>query len=1065
MINETDFLSRFVNHVKRINSKTTYEDNNQSYDLTQQIILISELLIFPIMYINNDNYIFRMILILILFKNLLIFLFAKNSKYMEIFFYFVYPGFQLLYFSYTLTVSNEELCFRILRSSYFLILVTYSSYILIHLNMKVIFFNMIATSLNLFFISSLRLNGYSLNVEQFLNITLGGIMYIIRKWLDENSSLQNESLKMEELNNFSILSKSDYQALNSENQSRLKSVNYYINYLLNLIDRIFRNVNSHILILSLESLLYANTNFYDMIGEKEEKPNNEKFISYIWENMYKKEISQNINKIFNDDKTQKLLRKFNNNENSDLLQALEYVINEYRSKNNNWEGKEIFLGIYELDKFKMFEVFICLCQIGNVQIIDLQFIGLSDRVNCSSISNFSSSNFNFNQTGNTNKNAFTTDLLTTKYSPKIKVSSTSCQNTTNNTTTFVVSNPTRFSINLERGRRNLVRDDIDTFDINLNFPKTTDNTLSHQIGKASLTSERAAICCNRNAKKLRLSVDTVNFIRAATDSNDCIDSLKLYKDYKNSLLGLCDIAPRSKSFKIKPLNKLEIQRLLKKSFSKKTCSNSLIVKKTNQKSCSSKSADINKSTGIKLAKVAHELKTPLMSIASLCNIIKANLKDKIQIENIDTINCIANYTNFLVIDFIDVSKSNEINITNKEIRLLDVLIFCYKILQSLVKTKDRLIDTKLRIAQDTSNVVIYTDELRLKQILLNFISNAVKFTKNGSISILLELSTFNDNLIVVIKDTGIGLSKNQLEKIKSLSFDQIPIDRSINSMSSGLGIGICFYLAKRMNIEIDINSSDLNGTEVSLNLSKIYRPLSKLDSDKNYSFLSIDQKNPEDVNSSSNNDSNLLISSETPRGDITFNVETLIKYNTKVKSTESSHLKLGDLRLENNIFISEFKRTKIIPNSSKNLFSEIIKKTSNIDLPNIILIVDDNKLIRKSIKNNLEQIIHAKELNFIIEEGYDGVDILKSIIDDQMQGNRIKCVFSDENMDYFNGSMASKMIVELERTKKIRCKPLMVCFTSYMDNTELDQYIRCGFDFVIEKNSKKHDLEHILKKI
>ena len=84
-----------------------------------------------------------------------------------------------------------------------------------------------------------------------------------------------------------------------------------------------------------------------------------------------------------------------------------------------------------------------------------------------------------------------------------------------------------------------------------------------------------------------------------------------------------------------------------------------------------------------------------------------------------------------------------------------------------------------------------------------------------------------------------------------------------------------------------------------------------------------------------------------------------------------------------------------------------------------ILIVDDNKFLRDALKSQIQIILTEKKLFNIFEliEGYDGVDILYQIILDRSQNNLIKCVITDENMEYFNGSEAVKLIRQLGKKK------------------------------------------------
>ncbi len=130
--------------------------------------------------------------------------------------------------------------------------------------------------------------------------------------------------------------------------------------------------------------------------------------------------------------------------------------------------------------------------------------------------------------------------------------------------------------------------------------------------------------------------------------------------------------------------------------------------------------------------------------------------------------------------------------------------------------------------------------------------------------------------------------------------------------------------------------------------------------------------------------------------------------------------------------------------------------------PDTILIVDDNQIIRKSLKFLLEEIFKKKGIYYRILEGSDGIDILKKVIDDQKFQNSIKCILSDEKMEYFDGSRAISILRELERLNKIK-NVNFVSVTSYDDNINKNYIKNSGADFVIQKPCSKSSLMNILE--
>ena len=180
-----------------------------------------------------------------------------------------------------------------------------------------------------------------------------------------------------------------------------------------------------------------------------------------------------------------------------------------------------------------------------------------------------------------------------------------------------------------------------------------------------------------------------------------------------------------------------------------------------------------------LAKVAHEFKTPLYSLVGLINIITKNLsmlKKNINVNIKDIMNNLTitenlgKYILFLTSDIIYYNNPEEIKkikIQNTKIYIKEILNFCYEILKCLLKcniSKDEKIKVNCFIEENIEKYIIFSDELRVKQILLNFISNSVKFTNKGFINLYCEKVKNEDFIKITVKDSGMGIK--EIEKIK-----------------------------------------------------------------------------------------------------------------------------------------------------------------------------------------------------------------------------------------------------------------------------------------------------------
>jgi len=130
--------------------------------------------------------------------------------------------------------------------------------------------------------------------------------------------------------------------------------------------------------------------------------------------------------------------------------------------------------------------------------------------------------------------------------------------------------------------------------------------------------------------------------------------------------------------------------------------------------------------------------------------------------------------------------------------------------------------------------------------------------------------------------------------------------------------------------------------------------------------------------------------------------------------------------------------------------SRYTKIEMNLERKDKILIVDDNHYNCESTKNILKKVLKeaCSELEIIV--GSDGADIIYYVIEDQSKGNEIKCIITDENMEYINGSDAIKIIRNMERLNKIK----FVNIISLTGNEDLDsnyELIKAGAQAVFCK--------------
>ena len=129
-----------------------------------------------------------------------------------------------------------------------------------------------------------------------------------------------------------------------------------------------------------------------------------------------------------------------------------------------------------------------------------------------------------------------------------------------------------------------------------------------------------------------------------------------------------------------------------------------------------------------------------------------------------------------------------------------------------------------------------------------------------------------------------------------------------------------------------------------------------------------------------------------------------------------------------------------------------------------ILIVDDNYYNSEGTKNIINKILKEVGSKIEIIIGSDGADIIHHIIQDQSKGNEIKCIITDENMEYINGSEAIKIVRDLERRHKIKFVNI-ISVTGNEDSQNTGEIKKAGAQLVLSKPVPKTVIASALKEL
>ena len=218
-----------------------------------------------------------------------------------------------------------------------------------------------------------------------------------------------------------------------------------------------------------------------------------------------------------------------------------------------------------------------------------------------------------------------------------------------------------------------------------------------------------------------------------------------------------------------------------------------------------------------LANMSHEIRTPMNGILGFANLLREAESEEELDEFINTIINSGEHLLNLINDIIDLSKIEagilKIEKSNFELNRLTKEIYDMFSVDSNVVQKN--LNLSYWNGLEDENSMICTDRVRLKQIMINLVNNACKYTDEGSIEFYYEIK--DNDLIFVVKDTGIGI-KEELQQYIFDRFMQATVGRTSGRESTGLGLAITKTYLKLMGGNIAVKSELNVGSEFTFSL-------------------------------------------------------------------------------------------------------------------------------------------------------------------------------------------------------------------------------------------------------
>ncbi len=221
-----------------------------------------------------------------------------------------------------------------------------------------------------------------------------------------------------------------------------------------------------------------------------------------------------------------------------------------------------------------------------------------------------------------------------------------------------------------------------------------------------------------------------------------------------------------------------------------------------------------------ISNISHEIRTPMNSILGMSHLLMSQNLSSEQKSHLSKIDKAGKHLLALINNILDLSKldSGKVEIEKIPFRITDIINDVYDIFENKASNKGLGFDVHI----DTNIPVSFIgDPLRVKQILLNYVSNAIKFTESGYINIdvkLIEQTETSAQIRVCVTDSGIGLSDDQIVTIFD-SFQQADASTTRKYGGSGLGLSICKNMAELMGGSVGVKSQPDSGSTFWLNIT------------------------------------------------------------------------------------------------------------------------------------------------------------------------------------------------------------------------------------------------------
>ena len=222
-----------------------------------------------------------------------------------------------------------------------------------------------------------------------------------------------------------------------------------------------------------------------------------------------------------------------------------------------------------------------------------------------------------------------------------------------------------------------------------------------------------------------------------------------------------------------------------------------------------------------VANMSHEIRTPVNSILGLNELILRETNERKTKEYAENIRASGDVLLKIISDIIDFSKieANKMEIISAEYELSSVITDLVNMVSQ--KAEEKHLELLVDIDENMPHL-LFGDEIRVKQCILNILNNAVKYTERGTVTLKITFERLDAGqiyLIVSVKDTGIGIKPDEQERLFN-KFERLDEQRNRTIEGSGLGLSIVSMLLQKMDSKLEFQSEYGMGSTFSFKLKQ-----------------------------------------------------------------------------------------------------------------------------------------------------------------------------------------------------------------------------------------------------